>query len=350
MTVAPKSNTLFDTSEWRYFVDKVPSTRWVIICDSNTAVHCLSLFCENYLGGEDPLVLKVSAGEKHKTMDEAQRIWTTLMDAGVDRHAILVCLGGGMITDLGAFAGNLYKRGLRTVLVPTTLLAMTDAAIGGKNGVNFRALKNQLGTIREPEAVLIDPVFLNTLPLRELRSGFAETIKHALIGDARLWSDILNAHADDLMRNPEVIRRSIHIKKRIVAEDPQDMGLRQVLNFGHTVGHALESVSHQGRSPLLHGECVAFGMKVALELSVLLCEFPTREAHQIQHFLDTLFPDVSPTVSEEQLLEAMKHDKKNHKDQIVFSLLRAVGDPLVGVAVEKEAISASLKAVLSSSQ
>lgn len=347
MTAKAETRVLFDPNQWSYLMDSINASRWVVLSDSNTSNLCLPRFKANYFNQEEFLHLEVPAGEAHKSLPEAERILGKMMDAGIDRNAVLICLGGGMLTDLGGFVGSIYKRGIRTILVPTTLLSMTDAAIGGKNGVNFRSLKNQLGTIRDPEAVFIDPAFLETLSARELRSGFAETIKHALIADERFWREILHAEPKDLMRQASLIKRSIHIKQAIVAQDQGDHGVRQMLNFGHTIGHAIEALSQHTSEPLLHGECVALGMIGALELSVSECGFPEAKAAEAIEYLRALYHDVEVDFATDDLLEAMRHDKKNRKNEIVFSLLGDVADKKIGIAMEKSKISAALKGVLS---
>ncbi len=338
---------LFERSEWNFLLDSLTPSRWVILCDRNTKEHCLPYFLEHYFEQEPALILEVEAGEQYKSLTEAERLWQEMMQQGIDRNAVLICLGGGMLTDLGGFVGSVYKRGLKTLLVPTTLLAMTDAAIGGKNGVNFLSLKNQLGTIRNPEAILIDPGFLQTLSVRELRSGFAETIKHALIGDERLWQELLHSRETLPVQNEALIKRSIQIKQQIVAQDQDDHGIRQLLNFGHSVGHALEALSHDTNAPLLHGECVALGMIAALKISVQQCGFPKTKADQAIGYLTALYEDVKAPFAESEVLEAMRHDKKNRRDEIVFSLLKDVADPEIGQSVEKTTISDALKGVLS---
>lgn len=241
--------------------------------------------------------------ETLKTLPSCEAIWQAMFEARLDRKALVVNLGGGVVGDMGGFCAATYKRGVDFIQIPTTLLAMTDAAIGGKLGVDFQGAKNAVGVFQYPAAVFIDPVFLKTLPARELRSGFAEVIKHALIGDRALWKKIQSMPAGSLAATNwgGLLADSIAVKTKIVAEDPREAGIRALLNFGHTIGHALESYFLKTAEPLTHGEAVAIGM---------LCECPDAAelAETILHFFphrhipETAFPD---------LWKLMEQDKKN---------------------------------------
>ena len=240
----------------------------LILTDDNTRAHCLPLFLQQTGLPTDTPVVTIPPGEQHKTLATCERIWKAMFEARLDRQALIVNLGGGVIGDMGGFCAATYKRGIDFVQVPTTLLAMTDAAIGGKLGIDFQGIKNAIGVFRNPAAVFIDPVFLQTLSARERRSGFAEVIKHALIGAPALWEKIktlpAEALTDPAALSPadwlELLQASVAVKVRVVTEDPLEKGLRALLNFGHTVGHAVESYFMNGSDPLTHGEAVAIGM------------------------------------------------------------------------------------------
>nr|MBP6827013.1 3-dehydroquinate synthase [Saprospiraceae bacterium] len=259
-----------------------------ILTDENTRRHCLPLFAEKTGLPADSGIIEIPAGEQYKNLSTCERVWQSMLDARLDRRALLVNLGGGVIGDLGGFCAATWKRGIDFVQAPTTLLSMTDAAIGGKLGIDFQSIKNTIGVFKNPGAVFVDPVFLQTLPERELRSGFAEVIKHALIGDPVLWrriqSDgvtsshpvtemvqseaVTSSHPVTEMAQSEavtsshrlttnkwfdVLQASISVKVRVVQEDPFEKGLRAILNFGHTIGHALESYYLETPEPLTHG-------------------------------------------------------------------------------------------------
>ena len=279
-------------------------SRIFIVTDNNIRGHCLPVFFQKSgLSPATPLV-QASAGERYKTLSTCEIIWQAMFDARLDRKTLVVNLGGGVIGDMGGFCASTFKRGVDFIQIPTTLLAMTDAAIGGKLGIDFQGIKNAVGVFRNPAAVFVDPVFLKTLPSRELHSGFAEVIKHALIGDPGLWGKIRAIPAGQLTTGEmdwlELLRASIAVKVRVVAEDPLEKGLRALLNFGHTIGHAIESYFLDTSDPLTHGEAVAIGM---------ICEAPMAELSDIilLHFPHQPIPeDAFPA-----LWELMLHDKKN---------------------------------------
>ncbi|MCK6694924.1 MAG: 3-dehydroquinate synthase, partial [Thermoanaerobaculia bacterium] len=235
-----------------------------MVTDENVRQYCLSVFLQKAgLPASVPLVV-IPAGEWHKNLSAGEQIWQAMFNARLDRKALVINLGGGVIGDMGGFCAATFKRGVDFIQVPTTLLAMTDAAIGGKLGVDFQGIKNAVGVFRNPAAVFADPLFLQTLPPRELRSGFAEVIKHALIGDPVLWEKIRNIPAGRLGAGnadwSDLLHASIAVKVRVVTEDPLEKGIRALLNFGHTIGHAIESYFLNTDDPLTHGEAVAIGM------------------------------------------------------------------------------------------
>ena len=280
----------------------------------------------------------VKAGEQHKNMQTVQRIWKTLLKHHADRNALLVNLGGGVITDLGGFAASTYKRGIKFINIPTTLLAMVDAAIGGKTGIDFGGGKNQIGTFAEAEEVIIDPVFLETLPEREICSGLAEMLKYGFIDDDKL----LNVNLENYQ---QYITRCGEIKREIVAQDPTEKGLRKILNFGHTLGHAIESHCLTTDYSLLHGEAVALGMAAALWLSVKQCSLDEKVLLNYEKQLPMLLSEAELNLTEvdvEPILSYLALDKKNKGEKSQFVLLEAVGKPVRDVEVEPELVKASL--------
>ena len=291
----------------------------------------------------DPAVdIIIKPGEQHKNLQTVQRIWKTLLKHHADRNALLINLGGGVITDLGGFAASTYKRGIRFINVPTTLLAMVDAAIGGKTGIDFGGGKNQIGTFAEAEAVLIKPDFLMTLPERELLSGMAEMVKYGYIADANL----LKVNLDNYQQH---IARCGEIKREIVAQDPTEKGLRKILNFGHTLGHAIESHCLTTDFPLLHGEAVALGMAAALWLSVKQCDLDKKVLKDYEKKLPMLLSEAEMNLTEDNLdaiLSYLALDKKNKGEKPQFVLLEAVGKPVWNMEVEPELVREALAFII----
>ena len=237
----------------------------LLLTDTNTRRHCLPLFLKTTGLPADTPVVEITAGESYKNVATCISLWEQMLQARLDRHALVINLGGGVIGDMGGFCAATWKRGVDFVQVPTTLLSMTDAAIGGKLGIDFQQVKNTIGVFQNPAAVFIDPSFLKTLSERELRSGFAEVIKHALIGAPELWNMVRDYTPESLSVASsetwlEILHLSIAVKVRIVTEDPHEKGIRMLLNYGHTIGHALESYFLETDDPLTHGEAIAIGM------------------------------------------------------------------------------------------
>ena len=308
-----------------------------ILTDENVAPFWLPE-TEYWLDCEDAVEIVLRPGEKYNTLQTVQRIWKTLMKHHADRNALLVNLGGGVITDLGGFAASTYKRGIKFINIPTTLLAMVDAAIGGKTGIDFGGGKNQIGTFAEAEEVIVDPVFLETLPQRELLSGMAEMLKYGFIADAKLLETNLENYKQYIVRAGE-------IKREIVAQDPTEKGLRKILNFGHTLGHAIESHCLTADYPLLHGEAVALGMTAALWLSVKQCGLDERVLQDYEQQLPMLLSEANLNLTEadvEPILSYLALDKKNKGGKPQFVLLEKVGKPIWDVEIEPEWVSRAL--------
>ena len=312
-----------------------------VLTDANVAMYWLPEL-EHWLGCEQAVEIIVKAGERYKTLGTVRRIWKALLKHNADRQAVLVNLGGGTISDLGGFAASCYQRGIRFVNVPTTLLAMVDASIGGKNGVDLGGVKNQIGTFAEPEEVLVNPLFLSTLSDRELLSGIAEMVKCGFIAD----EDLLQV---DMSNYEQYILRAGRIKREIVEQDFRDRGNRHVLNFGHTVGHAIEAYSLTTDTPLTHGEAVALGMWCALWLSIRQCGLHEETLVEYEPVMKMLVAQSElsfDTVDVDAVMSRLVHDKKSLDGQAHFVLLKAVEKPLVDQLVDEELVRESIVELL----
>jgi 3-dehydroquinate synthase len=324
---------------------QAPPSRLFVLADTNTARDCYPHLRPQLPAHE---LLVVAAGEEHKTLATCADVWSWLTENHADRHALLVCLGGGVVTDLGGFCAATYKRGLRCVGVPTTLLAQVDAAVGGKTGVDFQGFKNHIGVFQEPEAVVMDPAFLATLPPGELRSGYAEVIKHALIADAAAFANLRGLAVAAVPDWTPIIRHSVAIKETIVAQDPHESGPRKLLNFGHTVGHALESylLAQPGRA-VRHGEAVAAGILCEGWLSAQRGLLSADELAEVREVISLSFEPLRFTENEIEAIAAYAlHDKKNRGDVIKCTLLRGLGHGIFDQAITLAEIAASLRAYL----
>lgn len=315
-------------------------SRTLVIADSNTAILCRGRL-EAVLGPLD--ILALPAGEAHKSLDACMAIWHRLTEDHYDRQACLLNLGGGLIGDVGGFAAACYKRGIGFIQVPTSLLAMVDASVGGKTGVNFMGYKNQVGSFQDPWAVLVDPGFLQTLPPRELRAGYAEVLKHCLIADAARWSELSALPGLPTDWEP-VIADSIATKAEVVASDPLERGRRAILNFGHTIGHAVESWSlKHDADPLLHGEAVAIGMVCEAFLSVQAGLLSAAELAHISATINRVFGHFPQDPARwDDLIALCRQDKKNQGDAIRLALLDGIGHCVHGQVLPADQLRASL--------
>lgn len=269
-------------------------------------------------------LIRIRAGEEQKHLATCELIWDALTRANFDRHALVLNLGGGVIGDMGGFCAATYKRGIAFAQVPTTLLAQADASVGGKLGIDFRGFKNHIGVFQQPDATLIDPRFLQTLPERELRSGFAECIKHCLIADARMWETVRRRDLDE-QDWPALVAHSVAVKQRIVAQDPTEKGLRKILNFGHTLGHAVETyfltVPGQARRRLLHGEAIAVGMVAEAFVAYQKGMIDERLLTQIEEYVFSVYGRVRLTDADrEPVLALTAQDKKNRGREVRMAL------------------------------
>jgi len=308
------------------FVENGQYSRFFVLTDENTAKYCLPLLREKLGDNDNYDLIEINAGEESKDIDFCIGVWKMLIDFGADRKSLLINLGGGVVSDLGGFAASTFKRGIDFVHVPTTLLSQVDASVGGKTGIDIDSIKNIIGTFTQPKAVFIEYEFLKTLPARQILSGTAEMLKHGLICDAGYWN--LLKESDLSQPTAEMVHRSVAIKNQVVLEDPHEKNIRKSLNFGHTIGHAVETYSlvHDEDS-LSHGEAIAIGMICESYLAYKKTGLSLDELNEITDVLTTLYPfyQLRDEMNDE-LLEIMKKDKKNQNGNINCSLLNKIGE------------------------
>ncbi len=308
-------------------------TKIAVLVDSNTRKHCYPLLLEQLPAHH---LIEVAAGEEFKTLETCAQIWQQLTDLNFDRHALVIVVGGGVLGDMGGFCAATYKRGISFVLVPTTLLAQVDASVGGKLGIDFKNFKNHIGVFQEPLATLISPQFLKTLSPRELKSGFAEIIKHCLIADKAKWREIVRKDLDS-QNWEELIAHSVHIKQQITEADPREKGLRKTLNFGHTLGHALETFFLGSAQQLLHGEAIAMGMIMESYIAHQKNLLSESELQDISQYLLTIFGKVKVPIDQEQVIALTVQDKKNKGAKVLIALPQGIGKAIWDVeATEAE--------------
>ncbi|WP_026705116.1 3-dehydroquinate synthase [Flavobacterium soli] len=322
-------------------VEKKYSSIFIVV-DENTNEFCLSKFLPN-LAVEIPIeIIEIEAGEEIKNIMTCVQLWSILSELGADRKSLVLNLGGGVITDMGGFVAATFKRGIDFINIPTTLLGMVDASIGGKNGVDLDHLKNQIGTITIPQMVLIDTSFLETLRQNEMRSGLAEMLKHGLIYDKKYWEKFLDLSQIDFADFDTLIYDSIFIKNEIVKQDPRENGIRKALNFGHTLGHAIESyfLENKNKKKLLHGEAIAIGMILESYISWKKGFLAADEYLQIKTTLKSIYEEV--LFDENDLIpiqELLVHDKKNEYGNIQFALIEGIGNIKINQTVENKLIN-----------
>jgi len=313
----------------------------VWLTDTNTRKHCLPLL-EAVSAGD--LVLEIHEGETYKNLQTCQIVWQAMTQANISRKALLANVGGGVVGDLGGFCAATYKRGIDFVQIPTTLLAQVDASVGGKLGIDFEGYKNQIGVFAEPKAVFIDTQFLQTLPENQLRSGFAEIIKHCLIADKDMWNELLQKQRWQENDWQILTKHSVEIKHDIVSRDFDEKNLRKLLNFGHTIGHALESYFLQTPQPLLHGEAVAWGIVVETYISHKKGYLTKADYEEVKYFIEKVFPSKPPLNDRaiEKIICLTEQDKKNEYGKRFFTLLAEIGTGIFGVEVEEYEIYEAL--------
>lgn len=312
-------------------------SRLGVLTDANTFKACYPKISH---GLPPHASFTVAAGEESKHLDTCSQIWKWMTTEEFDRHSLLVVLGGGVLGDMGGFCAATFKRGIPFVLMPTTLLAQVDASVGGKLGIDFGGYKNHIGVIQQPMATLIAPAFLDTLPEAELRSGFAEIIKHSLLMGQEEWDRV---RAKTLIQHnwQERITASVAFKKSITTQDPQESGLRKILNLGHTLGHALESASFHSPKRLLHGEAVAAGLVVESHIAMTKGLLNRPAFEQIEHYISGIFGRPGQHIPIDHIVANARQDKKNRGNKILMALLKNIGEPLWDVEVSEEEIRLS---------
>lgn len=312
-----------------------------IIVDSNTNEFCLPNFLP-YLETDLTIeIIEFDAGEENKNIETCIQIWNVLTELGADRKSLIINLGGGVVTDLGGFVASTFKRGVDFIHVPTSLLSMVDASVGGKNGVDLGNLKNQIGVINVPKMVLIDTQYLETVPQNEMRSGLAEMLKHGLIYDKEYWEQFLDLKAIDFADFDTLIYRSVEIKNEIVLQDPTEKNIRKALNFGHTLGHAIESyfLENENKTTLLHGEAIAVGMILESFISLGKKLISKAEYAEIKNCIKSIYDEIIFEEKDiEPILELLIHDKKNEYGHIQFALIDGIGKIKINQSVENELI------------
>ena len=317
--------------------------RTFILVDETTERCCLPI-----VSGLDCVrgaqIIVIGATDSHKTLESLSHVWEALGEGGATRHSLLINIGGGMVTDLGGFAASTFKRGINYINIPTTLLSMVDASVGGKTGINFRGLKNEIGVFSNASTVILDTTFLKTLDAENICSGYAEMLKHGLISNEKMWAELIifDLARPDLQQLQTMVADSVAVKQRIVTEDPLEQGIRKALNLGHTVGHAFESFALK-HSPILHGYAVAYGLISELYLSTVKTGFPSDKMHQTVSFIKEHYGKMAITCDDyPTLLELMTHDKKNVAGTINFTLLGGIGDIRINQTATKEDIYEAL--------
>lgn len=321
-------------------ISRVNYDRLFILTDTTTLKVCWPLICDLPCM-ESAQMITIGDTDENKTLDSLVLVWKALQKGGATRHSLLVNLGGGMVTDLGGFAASTFKRGLAYINIPTTLLSQVDASVGGKTGINFGGLKNEIGVFNSATSVILSSEFLRTLDMKNLLSGYAEMLKHGLISDEQSWAELLRFDLEklDYAELGNLVAKSVEVKERIVEQDPTEKGLRKALNLGHTAGHALESLALEEGRPVLHGYAVAWGLICELYLSVVKCDFPKDKFRQTVQFIKANYGDARLDCKQyERLFEFMKHDKKNEGDNINFTLLGNIGNIRINQQASKDEI------------
>ncbi|MBR1716741.1 MAG: 3-dehydroquinate synthase [Paludibacteraceae bacterium] len=345
--------------ELHTLIERFDREQIYILTDSNAATYCVPVLMEELGDLGAPFIQKLRdhtfilpAGEEHKTLDSVCRIWDFLISQHATRQALLLNLGGGMITDIGGFAASCYQRGIPFVNIPTTLLAIVDASEGAKTGFDYHGLKNQIGLFREALETIVYPPFLKTLPREQFLSGFAEMLKHALIASPLEWDRILALDIDRLYRHPDerlkeefsaILTRSLDIKRYFYEIDPEEKDMRKTLNFGHTIGHAIESRLIERGEPQPHGYCVLWGMIAELYISHAQLGFPSQHLAQLVQIAKEYYGGILFSCKDyDRLIALMRHDKKNNGGQINFTLLRNIGNPFINRTADDELIREAL--------
>ncbi|WP_139854525.1 3-dehydroquinate synthase [Aequorivita sinensis] len=323
------------------FIKKSNPSNLFILTDKNTRKHCIPYFLEKTIFEFTPYIITIPVGEKYKNISTCEDVWNTLSENGADRNSLMINLGGGVVTDLGGFVASTYNRGVNFINIPTSLLAIVDASVGGKNGIDLGHLKNQIGVINSPEMVIIDTAFLKTLPSEHLTSGIAEMLKHGVIHSKAYWNEvkIINVYNKDEFE--KLIWGSINIKKEVVSKDPFEKDLRKTLNYGHTLGHAIESyfLESSEKKTLLHGEAIAIGIILATYISSETHNFSKNTLEEVSKSILNYFSKVEFTNMDiENIIKLLVFDKKNRNGKVLFVLLEDIGAYQTNCTVNNELI------------
>lgn len=315
-------------------------TKVAVLVDENTVKHCYPILKKML---PDHSVIQIKSGEEFKNIDTCNTIWSELTALAFDRKSLLVNIGGGVIGDMGGFCARTYKRGIQFINIPTTLLAQVDASMGGKLGVDFNGLKNHIGLFSDPEQVIIDPIFLKTLPMQELKSGYAEVIKHNLIFDSTNWKELVEIPFESIDW-VSTIRHSVEVKEMVVKNDPLERGQRKILNFGHTIGHALETYRMMHDKRILHGEAVAAGMIMESFVSFQKGFITQSQLREIENYIDSLFERITIEENEISMLnEYTIQDKKNKGNIIYAALLDDIGSARWDIELTSDEVVQSIR-------
>jgi len=335
-------NILFSTdpaADLKSFFLQKKYSKLTVLCDENTLQHCYPLVQK---GLPEHQVIKVSSGEEHKNLDTCQAIWQGLTDQALDRHAALLVIGGGVLGDMGGFCAATYKRGIDFILVSTTLLAQVDSSIGGKLGIDFNHFKNHIGVFQLPALTLLHDGFLKTLPKNELRSGFAEIIKHILISDEVLWNEIKGKSFED-QDWKKLIHHSVSFKAGVVTEDPREQGLRKILNTGHTIGHAMESYLLNTGNKVMHGEAVAAGLIAEAFIAQQRGLLSQAQLTEISKYIIQVFGKIPMKAEDEaEIARLAIQDKKNKGNKILCVLLEGIGKARWDCEISPEEVKGAL--------
>ena len=331
-------------------IAECPHDKLFVLVDETTHQLCLPVIA-GFDCMQEAQCIVIGATDTHKTLDTLSHVWAELQRMGATRHSLLINLGGGMVTDLGGFAASTFKRGLAYINIPTTLLSMVDASVGGKTGINFGGLKNEIGVFNNANSVILDTIFLKTMDQENILSGYAEMLKHGLISEEKMWAELLTFNLDHqdgldnlefLVQLGRMLADSVAVKQRIVTEDPTEHGIRKALNLGHTAGHAFESLALE-RKPILHGYAVAYGLVVELYLCCVKTGFPQDKMRQTVASIKEHYGRMPITCDDyPKLIELMHHDKKNVGTDINFTLLGGIGDIRINQTATEEDIKEAL--------
>ena len=325
-------------------IDVCAPDKLFVLTDKTTNEHCWPKI-EGFDCVKGAKLITIPSTDEHKNIETLSMVWEMLSEQEGTRRSCLINLGGGMVTDLGGFAAATFKRGISFINIPTTLLAMVDAAVGGKTGINFNGLKNEIGAFCNARFVLLNTLFLDTLDDKNTRSGYAEMLKHGLISNERMWAELLNFDLGEPNwgRLQQMVAQSVKVKEEVVAKDPHEQGLRKALNLGHTVGHAFESMALHRGQPVLHGYAVAFGLVCELYLSTFKTNFPTSKMRQTVQFIRSYYGTFPLSCNDyDGLIELMQHDKKNTSAGINFTFLENIGKPIINQTATRDEIKEAL--------